>query len=336
MKSTAALENTLTFSLLENRKTMKCQFCKIEECRTLKSGLLSKFCSRACANRHNSISTRDKSRETCLRKYGADNPSKSAEIKKTKIQTCLRNFGVMHPGQSSIVKEKAKDTCIEKYGAENVMQNEDIKRQKINRFIEKYGVDNPSKLDSVKLAISEANLQNYKENKDSILLKRNQTNLEKYGVEWNSQRPEHSVLSKKTSNRRYGVDWPMQNDIINDRSKHNSKLLKTYIFESGREEKVQGYEPWAIDLLLKSYKEDDLVVRTKLKPRIGYRFAETDRIYRPDIFIPTDNLLIEVKSPYTYNKELEKNLAKKDACIKAGYNFRFMIFDKNGKLLNDY
>lgn len=312
-----------------------CKQCRENPVRILSNGTMSEFCSRKCSGKFNAINSREKSRLTCLEKYGVDNPSKSQTIKSKKIETCQKNFGVDYPGQSLIVNETCRKTCMIRYGTNNPMQNIEVRNNKDRKFLEKYGVDNPSKLQGVKDAISVANTENYKLNKDVILHKRNITNLEKYGVEWNSQRPEHRILCNITSNERYGTDWPMQNDDIHSRSTHNSKLLKKYTFPSGRVEKVQGYEPWALDLLIKNYHEDDIVLGRKNIPRIKYLINGVKSIYKPDIYIPKDNLLIEVKSVYTYNIDLDKNLIKKSACILSGFNFKFMIFDVKGVLLND-
>ena len=51
--------------------------------------------------------------------------------------------------------------------------------------------------------------------------------------------------------------------------------------------------------------------------------------YYPDIYIPKDNLIIEVKSKWTYSGKpewLETNLLKQQATIVAGYNFKFLIY----------
>ena len=59
--------------------------------------------------------------------------------------------------------------------------------------------------------------------------------------------------------------------------------------------------------------------------------------YYPDLYIPKDNLIIEVKSQWTYNSQQKwynTNLLKRQACIAAGYKFKFMIFDKDGNLLD--
>lgn len=60
-------------------------------------------------------------------------------------------------------------------------------------------------------------------------------------------------------------------------------------------------------------------------PKIEYEFEGKKRRYFPDIWIPKHNLIIEVKSTWTYEKDLEKNLLKKKATEQMGYAFRFVI-----------
>ncbi len=50
------------------------------------------------------------------------------------------------------------------------------------------------------------------------------------------------------------------------------------------------------------------------------------RKYYPDIYIISEQKIVEVKSIWTYKKELGRNLLKEKACLKAGYDFKFMIF----------
>jgi len=54
---------------------------------------------------------------------------------------------------------------------------------------------------------------------------------------------------------------------------------------------------------------------------------QTTHRYYPDFYIKKDNKIIEVKSIYTYNIDIEKNLLKQKACLDAGYNFEFWIYD---------
>jgi hypothetical protein len=50
--------------------------------------------------------------------------------------------------------------------------------------------------------------------------------------------------------------------------------------------------------------------------------------YYPDLYLKSKNLIIEVKSQYTYNIDLGKNLLKEKASLDLGINFQFMIVEK--------
>jgi len=64
----------------------------------------------------------------------------------------------------------------------------------------------------------------------------------------------------------------------------------------------------------------------KLVPEIWY-IGEDNKKHRyyTDIYIPKDNLIIEVKSTRTYNVDLEKNIRKETRCKELGYKFQFAI-----------
>ena len=51
----------------------------------------------------------------------------------------------------------------------------------------------------------------------------------------------------------------------------------------------------------------------------------TNHTYHSDFFIENLNLIIEIKSTYTYNIHLDKNLMKKKYSKLNGYNFIFII-----------
>ena len=52
----------------------------------------------------------------------------------------------------------------------------------------------------------------------------------------------------------------------------NSKKIKDYIFNSGRVEKIQGYENFMLDELIKNnVLEDDIIVNKKDVPCIYYK-----------------------------------------------------------------
>lgn len=106
---------------------------------------------------------------------------------------------------------------------------------------------------------------------------------------------------------------------------------KEYLMPSGIIASIQGYEYMALDILLQKHEESDVVICGK-NHSFKYKLSGNEKTYYPDIFIPNKNLYIEVKCDYTYNCSLEKNLAKRDAVLEAGFNFEFWILNKEKEL----
>lgn len=106
---------------------------------------------------------------------------------------------------------------------------------------------------------------------------------------------------------------------------------KPYILPSGQTRMIQGYENKALDELLKIYPESEIVLCGKSHP-FKYRMKNKTRRYYPDIFIPSKNLYIEVKSDYTYKIDLDRNLKKKQAIIQSGFLFQFWIINAKNQI----
>jgi hypothetical protein len=153
-----------------------------------------------------------------------------------------------------------------------------------------------------------------------------QTCLEKFGVENAMQNIEVREKSKQTCLEKYGVENPMQNIEVFKKAQASLYSNKYMTLPSGIEVTYQGYENVAITtLLIQGYLEEQIVLDRDLIPQIKYEFGNKSRVFFPDIFIPYENRIIEVKSTWTYDKDLEKNLAKKQACLDQGYQFEFWI-----------
>jgi len=123
-----------------------------------------------------------KSRNTCLKNYGVDNPSQSKIVKQKKIQTSIKNWDVNCPLQSSTIQDKSRQTSLNKYGTESPNQStvvklkqrhsqlkkydgigfgSDIIKSKIEKTcVDRYGVDNYSKTDECK-AIARNNFSRF-------------------------------------------------------------------------------------------------------------------------------------------------------------------------------
>lgn len=92
------------FSLMQNDTLIipqpKCMHPLCDEYVTEnKNGHWHVYCSQKCAGQHNSSKSREKSRTTCQRKYGVDNPMHSDSIKENKNNKFFEKEGVYFPSQ---------------------------------------------------------------------------------------------------------------------------------------------------------------------------------------------------------------------------------------------
>ena len=78
----------------------------------------------------------EKRKQTCLKKYGADNPMKIEETKEKIKETNRIVYGTDYGLQNFDVINKRKQTCLEKYGVENIFQNEKIKQKIKQKMID--------------------------------------------------------------------------------------------------------------------------------------------------------------------------------------------------------
>ena len=196
-------------------------------------------------------------------------------------------------------------------------------------FLKKYGVENISQTPEWKEKVKK-------------------TNLERIGVAWNTQSKEfikktqNSIKSnileiirkrKETYIKNYinlhGVEHPMQIAEIFKRSFYKNFRKKEYVLPSGKIVFVQGYENIVLDELFQKYSENEILIKDdEIEQKTGKIFYENEgktHRYYPDIFIISDNKIVEVKSNYTYNISKNINLLKKEACIKLGFDFIFEI-----------
>jgi hypothetical protein len=136
-------------------------------------------------------------------------------------------------------------------------------------------------------------------------------------------------LIKKTCLEKYGYERPMQNSYILNKSIKNQYNLKEFIYASGNKIKIQGYEDLALQILTENnYNEKDIITDRIIIPTFDYIYKNNNKKYLPDIFIKSENKIIEVKSDHTFNTMKIQNILKALAVRKAGYDFEFWIFYK--------
>lgn len=157
-----------------------------------------------------------------------------------------------------------------------------------------------------------------------------ESNLKNYGVENVFQSKIIQEQIKQVILERYNVEHPSQCQEIQEKTQKNARKFKEYKMPSGEIRKVQGYEIFALDELVKLYKETDIITDRKGIPRIAYKIDDKQKYYFPDIYIKSINKIIEVKSTWTYQCKDDNIQEKADATILKGYDYEIWIYDAKG------
>lgn len=224
------------------------------------------------------------------------------------------------------VKIKKENVMLERYGVKDSFSNNiDGKKLCDKNIIERYGsFENYHKIQH---ELSKKSIEN------------------KYGTPYFSSLPEFNIKVRKTKLERYGNENYVNSKKIQESTlkryitdpdwQYKNSTFKSYILPSGKEIKIQGYEHFALNLLFKKYTEDLIVFNKKEIPKFRYIVNEKCHFYIPDIYIPKENLIIEVKSKWTLEKHKEINELKKQSVLQNGYNFKYMVFDRKGELINE-
>lgn len=120
---------------------------------------------------------------------------------------------------------------------------------------------------------------------------------------------------------------------------------KKTVLLAGKVHRVRGYEPLAIEYItgVKRVAESGIVTDGQLIPTITYTYKRVSKRHKPDIYVPSKNILVEVKSTYTAgllrNSDREKfcweTLCKKSLAAKAeGYKYIVLLMTvKGGRLV---
>jgi hypothetical protein len=283
---------------------------------------------------------REKMKQTNIERYGSENTFQVEEFKEKSKQTCLQNHGVEYSMQNKEVREKSKKTCFEKYGCEFISQNIEIMNKIKENNMEKYGFNYTLQVEEFKEKGKQSNLKLYGvENcmqRPEIKEKAKQTNLKLYGSENPFQVKEFKEKSKQTSMLHFGVPHPMQNAEIMSKNTSSQYKKKTYILPSQKEIRIQGYEHFALDELLNTYNEDDIITGNENVPVIWYECNDKRHRHYVDIFIPNQNLCIEIKSTWTLNSKKDNIFIKQAAAKDLGYNYEIWVYDNKGNKIETF
>lgn len=215
-----------------------------------------------------------------------------------------------------IAVAKARETFRKKYGVDWSSQLDFQKTKSKNTKLERYGVATYNNSEITKLKNKNKSILE----KNLINEKRRNTNIEKYGVGNCFLKPD--VKSKSARSNSYGKEFTMP---------------------SGKIIRVRGYESQAILELLNLYNENQILVNDVLQsfnlPVFSYIDHRRHKLnYYPDVYIPEENKIIEVKSHWwwngnndpKYSSRLKNNLNKRKAVLDKGYIYELWLYkDKN-------
>jgi hypothetical protein len=211
------------------------------------------------------------------------------------------------------VMEKMKKKNMDKYGCQYTLQVSEIREKGIQSNLKLYGVENAMQ-------------------RPEIREKAIQTNIERYGVEHVFQSQTFKDKCIVTSLLKYGTPHPMQNKEVMTKNTASQYKKKSYILPSYKEIYIQGYEHFALDDLLQEYTEEDIIMGSDNVPEIWYTTDKPRRHY-VDIYIPKENLCIEIKSEWTLKSKKDNIMVKQEAAKEQGYRYEIWVYGSNGSKL---
>jgi hypothetical protein len=299
-----------------------------------KNAVLKKYGVENCFQ---SETIKAKSRETNLEKYGVEHAMQNKTIREQSKKTVLEKYGVGHVSQSETIKDKKKETHLANYGVEYSFQCPESRAKTSATNMERYGVVNPQQCPEIRAKTAITNIERYGvENcfqSKAIKAKIVATNMVKYGVENCFQSEAIKAKIVATNMIKYGASHRLQNAEMSEKQLHASYKIKHYEMPSGNSIVCQGYEHFAYDDLLniENVCELDIITKRTEVPLIWY-IDETGkkRAHYVDIFIPSQNKCIEVKSTWTFSQPKNHALLKQQSAKDMGHLYEIWIYDPKG------
>ena len=92
----------------------------------------------------------EKTKKTFLEKYGSEYITTTEHFKTKAKETLIKHFGVDNPSKSSEVIFKREKTCLSKYGSTSYLASEEGRKRIEETCLKKYGCSNPGFLANAK------------------------------------------------------------------------------------------------------------------------------------------------------------------------------------------
>jgi len=274
----------------------------------------------------------------CITQYKKQNgiPYRSIESEKRRIANYDFKLAAEKRKKTYWNKSKEERTILHKKIAKKWKENylkksEKLKKEHVEKIKKTYTKDKR------KIAIrktKETWNNKTKKELENIHNKFKNTFKTKTGFNSPMQNPKSREKWKETVFKKFGVNHPMQNlevqkRMMNTYLKNNKRVGKTEITRFNNNLFSRGsYEKEFIDKYLSTFPT------LKNPEPIQYKINNKTRLYFPDFYIESLNLIIEIKSSWTFDrcgidKELEnKNKIKWQTVKNLGFGF-IAIIDKN-------
>jgi hypothetical protein len=260
-----------------------------------------------------------KNKKTCLIKYGVDNYNKSLEGKEKRKETILKKYGVDHYSKTEEFKNKCKETFTKKYG-KHYLKTEEFKNKCKETCLKKYGVNFPMKSKIIQEKSKKTLFEKYGVNNisqvDDIKRLKEEACLKKYGSKNFFQTDEFFRLRKEYCLKKYGENHEMQNEEY-----FRNHLIKSFNIKKYRETDLYYQGSYELDFLEKYYS----LFEIKNGLSFYYNIEQDKHRYFSDFYIPSFNLIIEIKSSYTLGLNKYITLLKEKTVIDKGYNFMIIL-----------
>jgi hypothetical protein len=154
--------------------------------------------------------------------------------------------------------------------------------------------------------------------------------------------PQQSKVVQETTRLnnqiKYGKDHPIHDPEIADKCSKSAYKYYDYEFPSGRKDRIQGYEKFALnELLSRGHPEDDIITERSKVPEVWWFDDEGKKHrYYIDAYVKSQQLCIETKSTYTAEQKKDTIFLKQQAVKDAGFYCEIWIYDSKGNKVESH
>lgn len=232
---------------------------------------------------------KQKIKETVTKNYGGFT-LESKELSKKAKQTCFKKYGVENYSKTEECINKIKQSKLEHYDNENYNNSpKSIENNKKNHN----GIFSTS-VPEIQKRIIETKRLKYGNNFENIKEKSKRTCLEKYGVENYSSSLECKEKVKQTCLEKYGVENYSQTNEYKQYLQKNNNKIQGKIYKTKK--KNNTFNTSKIELQLKQYfKNNNIIFISQYKDE-RYPFA-------CDFYFPEKDLFVEIQGSWTHGNK---------------------------------